>query len=121
MNRQRAALLVGVVVLVATAGLHLTGYSEVTRHASSTALPTFWRQAVKASWVFFSVQLMAIAAAAAIYGLRTPPSRDVLRVMICMLVGNLLVLIAFMGIFAGAVLIALATGALAIGERTMRR
>jgi hypothetical protein len=114
MTQRRVAVIVGVIVLLATGALHLSAYSEVSTRVSQAGMPVFWQQAVKGSWVYFSMQLFAIAAAAAFFGLRRQVGKEVLRVCAAMLVMNVVVLLAFVGVFAGAVLVALAAAALIV-------
>ena len=107
----------GALILVATAALHLSGYREVANQLGNTTLPEFWREAMKAAWVFFSVQLVIIAAAvAAQFTSRAPANRAVLFICVAMLVGNVIVLVTWLGLFIGTVAIAAAT--LAIGTAT---
>ena len=104
-------------LLVATAALHLSGYGEVSSQLRGGGLPEFWRAALQATWVFFSVQLVIVAAAvAAQFANRGAANRAVLLICIAMLVGNVLVMIVWLGLFIGTVAIAVAT--LAIGTAT---
>jgi hypothetical protein len=107
----------GAFILVATAALHLSGYREAASQLQNAGLPDFWREAMKATWVFFSVHLVIIAAAvAAQFAARTVANRAVLFVCVALLVGNVVVLLAWLGLFIGTVAIAVA--ALAIGSAT---
>ncbi len=107
----------GALLLVATAALHLSGYRELSNQLQNAGLPDFWREAMKATWVFFSVQLVIIAAAvAAQFTQRAPANRAVLFICVTLLVGNVIMLVAWLGFFIGTVAIAAAT--LAIGSAT---
>ena len=107
----------GALLLVATAALHLSGYREMAAQLQSAALPEFWQKALQATWVFFSVQLVIIAAAvAAQFAGRVTPNRAVLVVCGALLVGNVIVLAIWLGVFIGTVAIAMA--ALTIGTAT---
>ena len=107
----------GALLLVATAALHLSGYGEVASQLQNAGLPDFWREAMKATWVFFSVQLVIVAAAvAAQFTVRAAPNRAVLFVCVALLAGNVIVLITWLGLFIGTVAVAVAT--LAIGSAT---
>lgn len=100
----------GALLLVATAALHLSGYGEVSAQLQNAALPDFWREGLKATWVFFSVQLVIIAAAvAAQFAQGRAANRAVLFVSIALLVGNVLVLAVWLGLFIGTVVVAVAT------------
>ena len=100
----------GALILVATAALHLSGYRELGAQLQTGTLPEFWSAAVKGTWVFFSVQLVIIAAAvAAQFTNRVAANRAVLFVCIAMLVGNVAVLVVWLGLFIGTVAIAVAT------------
>ena len=117
MNAPRALGIGGALLLVATAALHLSGYGEVAGQLQNAGLPDFWREALKATWVFFGVQLVIIAAAvAAQFTQRNAANRAVLFVCTALLVGNVVVLIAWLGFFIGAVAIAAAT--ISIGTAT---
>ena len=107
----------GALLLVATAALHLSGYRDVTTQLETAGLPHFWRNAMQATWVFFSVQLVIVAAAvAAQFTHRAPANRGVLFICVALLVGNLIVMVAWLGLFIGSVAIAAAT--LTIGSAT---
>ena len=107
----------GAMLLVATAALHLSGYRAFATQLEAAALPDFWRDAMKAVWVYFSLQLVIIAAAvAAQFAQRTPANRAVLVVCVALLAGNALVLAWWLGAFIGTVAIAVAT--LTIGSAT---
>ena len=107
----------GALLLVATAALHLSGYGEVSAQLRAANLPEFWREALQATWVFFSVHLVIIAAAvAAQFAGRVAPNRAVLVICIALLVGNVLVLAIWLGVFIGTVAVAMA--ALTIGTAT---
>ena len=117
MNAARVLGIGGALLLVATAALHLSGYGETARQLDAASLPDFWREAMKATWVFFSVQLVIVAAAvAAQFANRGAANRGVLLVCLALLVGNVVVLVAWLGLFIGAVAIAFAT--MAIGTAT---
>ena len=117
MNAPKVLGIGGSLLLVATAALHLSGYGEVSKQLSAAALPEFWREALQATWVFFSVQLVIIAAAvAAQFANRGAANRAVLLVCVALLVGNVGVLLAWLGLFVGTVAVAAAT--LAIGTAT---
>ena len=108
----------GALILVATAALHLSGYRELGTQLQNAAVPEFWRAAVQGTWVFFSVQLVIIAAAvAAQFTQRMTANRAVLFVCIALLVGNVAVLVVWLGLFIGTVAIAMAT--LSIATATM--
>ena len=107
----------GALLLVATAALHLSGYGEVSSQLRAANLPEFWRDALQATWVFFSVQLVIIAAAvAAQFAGRVAPNRAVLVICVALLVGNVVVLAIWLGVFIGTVAVAMA--ALTIGTAT---
>lgn len=107
----------GALLLVATAALHLSGYRELASQLESAGLPEFWRAALKATWVFFSVQLVIIAAAvAAQFAGRVTPNRAVLVISVALLAGNVVVLALWLGAFVGTVAIGAAT--LTIGTAT---
>lgn len=117
MNAPKILGIGGSLLLVATAALHLSGYGEVSNQLRAAALPEFWREALQATWVFFSVQLVIVAAAvAAQFASRGAANRGVLLVCVALLVGNVAVLVAWLGLFIGAVAVAVAT--LAIGTAT---
>ena len=100
----------GALILVATAALHLSGYREAANQLQNGGLPDFWREAMKGTWVFFSVQLVVIAAAvAAQFTQRVVANRAVLVVCIALLIGNVAVLLVWLGLFIGTVAIAVAT------------
>lgn len=107
----------GAFILVATAALHLSGYREAANQLNAAAIPEFWRNAMKGTWVFFSVQLVIVAAAvAAQFANLDAANRAVLFVCLALLVGNVVVLVAWLGLFIGTVAVAVAT--LAIGTAT---
>ena len=117
MNAPKVLGVGGALLLVVTAALHLSGYGELTRQLQATSVPEFWRAAIKATWVFFSVEVVIIAAAvAAQFVQRGAANRAVLLVCMALLVGTLLVLLVWLGLFIGTVAIAVAT--LAIGTAT---
>lgn len=117
MNAPRVLGIGGALILVATAALHLSGYGELTKQLQDSPLPEFWRAAVKATWVFFSVELVIIAAAvAAQFVQRGAANRAVLLVCMALLVGTVVVMFVWLGLFIGTVAIAMAT--LAIGTAT---
>jgi CHASE2 domain-containing sensor protein len=117
MNAPKVLGIGGALLLVATAALHLSGYGEVAGQLQSAGLPDFWREALKATWVFFSVQLVIIAAAvAAQFTKRAAANRAVLVVCTAMLAGTVLVLVAWLGLFIGTLAVAVAT--IAIGAAT---
>ena len=110
MNAPKVLGIGGSLILVATAALHLSGYGEVSSQLRTAALPEFWREALQATWVFFSVQLVIIAAAvAAQFASRGVANRAVLLVCIALLVGNVAVLFGWLGLFIGTVAVAVAT------------
>ena len=107
----------GALMLVATAALHLSGFGQLDDQLDATSLPDFWPAAMKASWVYFGVQLVVIAAVvAAQFAQRTPPNRAVLVVCLALLIGNVIVLAFWLGVFVGTIAIGAAT--LAIGTAT---
>lgn len=107
----------GSLLLVATAALHLSGYSELSKQLQNTPLPGFWRAAIQATWVFFSMGLVIIAAAvAAQFVQRGPANRAVLMVCMALLAGTVIVMAVWLGVFIGTLAIAIAT--LAIGTAT---
>ena len=107
----------GALILVATAALHLSGFRAFAAQLDGAALPEFWQGAMKSVWVYFSVQLVIIAAAVAAQFVQPPPlNRAVLVVCLALLVGNVVVLALWLGAFIGTVAIAVA--ALAIGSAT---
>ena len=107
----------GALLLVATAALHLAGYREAANQLQNAGLPEFWQNAMEGTWVFFSVQLVIIAAAVASqFTNRAPANRAVLFMCVAMLAGNVIVLVAWLGFFIGTV--AIATATLAIGGAT---
>ena len=117
MNAPKVLGIGGALLLVATAALHLSGYGELSNQLRAAALPEFWRAAVQATWVFFSVQLVIVAAAvAAQFASRGVANRAVLLICVALLVGNVAVLVVWLGLFIGTVAIAMAT--LAIGTAT---
>ena len=117
MNTPKVLGIGGSLLLVATAALHLSGYGEVSNQLRAAGLPEFWRAALQGTWVFFSVQLVVIAAAvAAQFASRVAANRAVLLVCLALLVGNVAVLVVWLGFFIGTVAIAMAT--LAIGTAT---
>ncbi len=117
MNAPKILGIGGSLLLVATAALHLSGYGELAKQLQPTPVPEFWRAAIKATWVFFSVELVIVAAAvAAQFVQRGAANRAVLLVCIALLVGTLLILLVWLGFFIGTVAIGMAT--LAIGTAT---
>ena len=117
MNAPKILGIGGALLLVATAALHLSGYGELARQLEPTPVPEFWRAAIKATWVFFSVELVIIAAAvAAQFVQRGAANRAVLLVCMAMLIGTLLVMLVWLGLFIGTIAIAIAT--LVIGTAT---
>lgn len=108
----------GALLLVATAALHLSGYRELTRQLDAAALPAFWHAAIQAIWIYFSVQLVIIAAVvAAQFTPRMTANRALLIVCLALLLGNVLVLMLWLGFFIGTVAVAVAT--LTIGSATL--
>ena len=118
MNPPKVLGIGGALLLVATAALHLSGYREAARQLESAPLDDFWRAALKATWVFFSVQLVIVAAAvAAQFAQRgVVANRAVLFVCLALLAGTVAVLVFWLGVFIGTVAVAMAT--LAIGTAT---
>lgn len=117
MNAAKVLGIGGSLLLVATAALHLSAYGDVSNQLRVGAIPEFSRAALQATWVFFSVQLVIVAAAvAAQFASRTAANRAVLLICVAMLVGNLLVMIVWLGLFIGTVAVAMAT--VAIGGAT---
>ena len=107
----------GALILVATAALHLSGYGELADQLDATSLPDFWSAAMKATWVFFGVQLVVIAAVvAAQFVQRTTANRAVLVICVALLMTNVIILAVWLGVFIGTVAVGVAT--LSIGTAT---
>ena len=109
----------GALILVATAALHLSGYGALADQLDSTSLPDFWSAAIKATWVFFGVQLVIIAAVVSAQFVQRGTAianRAVLVICLALLIANVVVLAVWLGVFIGTVAVAMA--ALSIGTAT---
>ena len=120
-NGARILGTVAALILLATAFLHSSGYGEISQRAREAAMPAFWIGAIEASWVFFSVQLVVIAAAVltAVFTLRAG-SYAVLVFAASLLLANVMVLGLWVGMFGGLALIGLAAGASALAAFLIR-
>jgi len=104
----RILVLLGAIVVFATAVFHGTGYRPLTDALTGTELDEFFKRGLPALWLMFSFQLVALALAGTWVALRSPPgARAVLALSAALLAIDVLLLAIYVGLFSGTLVLAL--------------
>jgi len=102
-------------MLIATAAFHATGYSSIASQIESSSAPNFLKKAVPTLWLFFAWHLLVVAVgsiAAARLGRAAGP---VLVGCAVVVVGDFFWVFSIAGLFAGDVLLLIASLLLFVG------
>lgn len=100
-------------LLAAMAALHYTGYAQVTGVLSSREVPAAWADGLLGLWLWFSITLVVLAIV--LFGVAMKPEWGAPSALIlCIILAASIsaVLFAFVGVFVGSVLIAVAAALL---------
>jgi hypothetical protein len=102
-------------ILTGTALLQLQGYPRVSALLASERLPAVWSAGMRATWLFFAVQLLVLAGFAFAAAMR-PRLADSSALTICavLLASNTALMGGFLGLFAGTILVGMATALVVI-------
>ena len=112
----RIAVVTGALIVAATALFHLTGYDDVGALLTRASVRPFMRHGLQGLWLMFSIHLIVLAIAAAAVVIRpTSGSRPVLIVVTALLLADVLILMRFVGAFAGTIMLASGTLLVASG------
>jgi len=111
----RWLLIAAGLILTGTALIQLQGYPRVSELLVSERVPTLWSAGIRATWLFFAVQLLVIAGFAFAAGAR-PRLADSSALTICavLLASNTALMGGFLGLFAGTFLVGTATALVVI-------
>jgi hypothetical protein len=95
------------VILFGTALFHASGYNSVAGAIEATSAKPFLAGAVKGLWLMFSIHLIVVSFAVAVVSRSLQAKRFVL---LCALfpVADTVILLIFVGVFAGTIMIAAA-------------
>lgn len=105
----RWLLVVAALLLAAMAALHYSGYAQVAVELSSREVPSAWTGGLLGLWLWFSIMLAVLAVflcGAAVKSEWATSSALILCIVLAASVS--LVLFAFVGVFVGSILIAVA-------------
>lgn len=112
----RIAVVIGALIVAATALFHLTGYDDVGALLTRASVGPFMRNGLQGLWLMFSIHLIVLAIAATAVVVRpTSASRPVLIVVTALLLADVLILMSFVGAFAGTIMLASGTVLVASG------
>jgi hypothetical protein len=108
-------------ILTGTALIQLQGYPHVKELLLNERVPDAWSAGIRATWLFFAVQLMVLAGFAFAAGAR-PRLADstALTISAVLLASNTALMGGFLGFFAGTILVGTAT-ALVVIVRLIRK
>jgi hypothetical protein len=100
----------GSAILMITAVLHTSGYSEVAHAVGTAQLSPMLAGVFKGAWILFSVYMILPAVVMLPFAFRSrPSSRGVVGVCAAFLAAMDIVLIIFVGVFIGSILLSVAT------------
>lgn len=118
----RIAVVIGSLIVAATALFHLTGYDDVGALLAQAGVRPFMRNGLQGLWLMFSIHLIVLAIAATAVVIRpTSGSRPVLIVVTALLLTDVLILLRYVGVFAGTIMLASGTALIASGIIFTRR
>ena len=108
-------------ILTGTALIQLQGYPRVGELLVNASAPELWSAGIRATWLFFAVQLLVLAGFSFAAGVR-PRLADstALTISAVLLASNTALLGGFLGVFAGTILVGTAT-ALVVIVRLIRK
>jgi hypothetical protein len=112
----RALVLTGSAIALGTAAFHATGYAPLRRALARAELGEFFERGLPGLWLMFSLHLVALAAGAAWAAWRAgAAARPLLAFVTVLLALDVALLIAYVGLFVGTGLVALAALAFGVG------
>ncbi len=108
MRTAKWLIVMGSIVLLATAVLHSTGYREVTEAIQATGAKPLLVSSVKALWLMFSIHLFVLSAVF-VSAISVAGARRVILVAAAIPLADTVLLFHFVGIFIGTIALATAT------------
>ncbi len=120
MTKSRWSLLLASVIFVGTALFHASGYPGVARAMETSGARPVIVSAVKGLWLVFSSHLILVGLVVLAVGKGSSGKQIIL---LCALISAIdtALLLRFVGVFAGTVLMAIATLLLFLGALLLRR
>ena len=113
----RGLLLAAALILAGTSILHALAYPRVSQSLRATPLAETWGQQLDGLWLMFSVNMAIIAVFLAMAAIRRQMASDSgLLVCALLLAATTALLGAFMGMFAGTLLVGTASALVIIGR-----
>src|SRR5262249_52724057 len=102
-------------MLIATAAFHASGYSSIASQIESSSAPSFLKRAMPTLWLFFAWHLLVLAVGS-IFALRLGRAAGpVLLACAVVVVGDFCWVFSIAGLFAGDVLLLIASLFLFVG------
>ncbi len=110
LGQARTLVLFAAAIMLITSAFHATGYGPLAEALSPAGLGEFFSRGVLGLWLMFSLHLGALALAAGWVALWPGRgTREVLLLVAALLTVDVALLVAYVGAFAGSLLLALGT------------